>query len=458
MGYDSIHETVIDTVVKTLQDGINAVEKFTPKSKDISYYGSLTQANKGLVLEFPVLISKANGIENASVVSKAYEAKFVTMLHMALAACSITNVSSGIDYIKNFHTNLDSKKMNLDDFMSIMDDNRIHENSNITSDTYSKIRSVKEDMKNLNYYFNEDTNDTPITKYKIFKEYGNIRVVKEEYNPAKEQREKEKLDIEKQKLELNKKKDEREEEKHIMDKAIKSNEYDRNNLSFGTEQFKNRLLSNDVKKANELTPTMMIVNCVVVENDQKINKQFVIGVKAKLYEVEPSDVINKIITKHVDSNILLKLVKVSTREISFVKDFMLALDSAKLDALSKSKRGSANKLFKVLERRALNGKIRRTLKMKDYSKAISSLVISQEEVEELKKRNIDVTDTKVIRPIMEKLNLISFAIIDESSDSVKFIFDTGDDVYETVPIDKLEREQRDGMSKKVINLMAKMNR
>ena len=34
----------------------------------------------------------------------------------------------------------------------------------------------------------------------------------------------------------------------------------------------------------------------------------VIGVKAKLYEVEPMDVINKIITKHVDSNILLKLL------------------------------------------------------------------------------------------------------------------------------------------------------
>ena len=96
--------------------------------------------------------------------------------------------------------------------------------------------------------------------------------------------------------------------------------------------------------------------------------------------------------------------------------------------------------------------------MKDYCKAITSLVISQEEAEELLKNNIDVSNPKVIRPIMEQLNLISFAIIDESAEAVKFIFDTGDDIYETIPLSKLEKEQKDGMSKKVINLMAKMNR
>ena len=41
---------------------------------------------------------------------------------------------------------------------------------------------------------------------------------------------------------------------------------------------------------------------------------------------------------------------------------------------------------------------------------------------------------------------------------IKFIYDTGDDVFETIPLGKLEKEQKDGMSKKVINLMAKMNR
>ena len=51
-----------------------------------------------------------------------------------------------------------------------------------------------------------------------------------------------------------------------------------------------------------------------------------------------------------------------------------------------------------------------------------------------------------------------FVIIDESSESAKFIFDTGDDIYETIPFSQLEREQKDGMSRKVINLIAKMNR
>ena len=170
------------------------------------------------------------------------------------------------------------------------------------------------------------------------------------------------------------------------------------------------------------------------------------------------DVINKLITKHSDRNLILKLIKVNTRQISFVKDFLFAIDDAKLYALTKSRKGSTNKLFKVLERRALGSKMMRGMLLNDYCKAITSLVISQEEAEELLKNNIDVHNARVIRPIMEQLNLISFAIIDESSESVKFIFDTGDDIYETIPLDRLEREQKDGMSKKVINLMAKMNR
>ena len=231
-------------------------------------------------------------------------------------------------------------------------------------------------------------------------------------------------------------------------------------MSTSQNMLTNYIVPSDLKKANELVPTMMVVNFVYKPEDggEATWKQMVVGVKAKLYEVEPMDVINKLITKHVDNNILLKLVQVNTRQISFVKDFLLAIDNAKIDALSRSKRGSTNKLFKVLERRAVGSRASRTLRMKDYCKAITSLVISQEEAEELMKNNIDVSNPRIIRPIMEQLNLISFAIIDESAEAVKFIWDTGDDIYETIPLSKLEKEQKDGMSKKVINLMAKMNR
>ena len=483
MGFDTIHETVIRDIVDTIKDGIDVTRDVASANKGAAYANSLTKATKGLVMEFPVLISKANHIESAGIVAKAYEAKFVTLLHMAFVASNITNSREGLEYIKNFHTNLDSGKLSVDNFIDVMD-SFVESSKTITADSYAKYKAVTEDMKNLCFHFGEDINESSLNSYKVMNSYGNLKVIQEKiYDPAKDlkvdqvvkaqnainaadqrereaaekkKKEEEKVDKDQAQIDrwdtqnkLDNDKNERDKQKHQMDILTQSQ-----NL------ITNYIVPSDLKKANELVPTMMVVNFVYKENEntEGIWRQMVIGVKAKLYEVEPMDVINKLITKHIDSNILLKLVQVNTRQISFVKDFLFAIDSAKIDALSRSKRGSTNKLFKVLERRALGSRVSKTLSMKDYCKAITSLVISQEEVEELLKNNIDVTNPKVIRNIMEQLNLISFAIIDESSESVRFIFDTGDDVYETIPLSKLEKEQKDGMSKKVINLMAKMNR
>lgn len=517
MAYNTIHETYIETIVDIIKGGISVVDDGLKSTKKTTaaISGSLTKATKGLIMEFPVLVSKANHIESAGIVSKAYEAKFVTLLQLAFSAANITNTKSkdAFDYLNKFHTNLDYNKISVDDFISIMDNYVQHNSANISADQYSKYKAVTEDMRNLCYYFEDDINESSLNSYKVMNNYGRLHVVQEKttgfdqfgnpivpYDDVLQKISDEEMKsrrqtnddtrttndttrtgndstrttndtirtgndtrrtdqtIERQKnqdindkemLKLRQNQDEREKERNYRDRAV-----------FQRDLLPTNLLSSEVKKANELTPTMMVVNFIVDMGDQNqpINQSVIIGVKAKLYEVDSADVINRIITKNVDSNIILKLVKVSTREISFVKDFLFALDDAKIDALSRSRRGSNNKLWKVLERRALNGKIRKTLKMNNYAKAISSLVISQEEVEELLKNNVDVFDPRVIRPIMEKLNLISFAVIDESSESVKFIFDTGDDVYETIPLSKLEKEQKDGLSRKVINLLAKINR
>jgi hypothetical protein len=166
---------------------------------------------------------------------------------------------------------------------------------------------------------------------------------------------------------------------------------------------------------------------------------------------------NRINLKNEDNNGLIKFIRASTRETSFFKDLLFAIDKAKLDALSQSKRGSSLKLWKVLERRALKSKFRRSFGQVNDASAITTLTICQEEVEYLKKNNnIDVEDPKVIRPIMEAYNLMGFCIIDESMEVAKFIFDTGEDIYEVLSFNHLEREQSDSGYKKVVNLMNKM--
>lgn len=554
MGFETVHETVVSDVLDILKDGIHTASDLMNKPGDVGRARSLTKYTKGLILVFPVAASKSNHIESIGIVAKAIEQKAVTLLQLAFSAANITTVKSGVEYLNQFHTNLDFDKMSLDSFMDIMDS--MIDESTVSADVYSQYRTVSDDLRNLSYTLNTGINESfSLNQYSIIKpEYArdeytvlkeadydqyaqisrdtrkayddllrnngmdmediykgalyrnsndpvaamkdvldiispiNSNMIKDidvmlkaanmaekdaqfqkmydqnkEKNDAEIRNLKDRLKIDQRKTDLDaerllhqKKKDR--DDAAYRDKRDEIMDAERERQA-RLDLMRNNLVSNDVRKANELVPTMMIVNFKVIDDEVgEINRQMVIGVKAKIYEIEPSDMINKVITKHTDSDVLLKLVKVGTREISFVKDFLLAINDAKLDALSKSRRGSSNKLFKVLERRSLKGKIGRTLKTKNYYKAITTIVISQEEAEELLKNNVNVSDVKTIRAIMEKLNIMCFVIIDESAEAARFIFDTGDDTYETIPFTQLEREQKDGMSRKVINLIAKMNR
>ena len=227
-----------------------------------------------------------------------------------------------------------------------------------------------------------------------------------------------------------------------------------------TSMFQSVLLPQEVKKANEMQPTLILVNYYVNDNYKGLNiaQQAVAGVKANLYPIASDDIISKLITKHADSDIILKLVKLTTREISVVKDFLLGADEAKMDALNTSKKNSGSKIFNALERRAGKNKVFKFGRMDTAYKAITSLVISSEEAEEIKKHsNLDVSKPSSIIPIMSKLNLLHFCIVDTTSEAVAILTD-GQTKYEMYSFANLEREASDTNYKKVINLMTKVAR
>jgi hypothetical protein len=127
--------------------------------------------------------------------------------------------------------------------------------------------------------------------------------------------------------------------------------------------------------------------------------------------------------------------------------------------MASSKKGSTAKIFKVLERRANKSKFKRSTAQMNDAAAISTIHITREEVDMIKKiDNFDLTKAENARKILDSYNLMSFVYSDESSESVSFIYDTGEDFYETISYDGLERESNDNSAKKVINLMTKMSR
>ena len=514
MGYESIHETVVADILETIKDGVHLVDGVVkPKSANVRMSSSLARATSGLTLVFPVVITNTLPIETASMIAKAIERKNVSMLQMAFSAYNITNAPDALEHLAKFHKNLKLGHMSLDDFMDTME--MLDESTTIT---ITDKNAVNEDCKrNINFVLKPSINEKSLMSFKESTVYGQTYVT--EAKPGKisddmaarlaqdQIKHNEDLDEKKRQFNLNRldrqtnwRADYDERVRNRLDRqanwradydervrnrmsndalnrdkndiARAKNDIDRDKLGLDSRKalgqasdqmrqyYASQLLPSDVKKANEMQPSMMLVNFYVNDADRDLNiaQQAVCGVKSKLYAVDSSDIINKIITKHIDSDIVLKLVKVSSREISFVKDFLLGIDDAKLDSLSKSRKGSGSRIFKALERRALKGKIRKSLRLENSAKAITSLVISSEEAEDLKKyNNIDVMQPRVITPIMEKLNLLYFLVVDSTSEAVHMITD-GDDEFESYSFTALERESGDSSYKKVINLMTKIAR
>lgn len=449
-----IHETIIRDIIDIVKDVKDTDEvKLIKKGNS---FRSIAQASSNLTIVFPTIVSKNASIDAAAMISKATERKAVSMLQILFSALCVTDADNAIDYIKNFHNNLNiDSDLTVDNFIDAMDKYVIeNESCLINPELYNM---VKQDLRNLNYTLPENISEHGLDNFKVYPSsyYGKEAIIQEKASDDDKASENLKFNDA-----VNKVSD-------AVIKSIKKKNITSYNLTNHkdasatiknlTDVVKNQLLDSDVKKCNELVPTMMIINFITKkEGTQGIAQQAIIGVKSKIYPVDSTDVINRIILKNQDKQGLLKFIKATTREISFCRDFLFAIDKAKLDALSQSKRGSSSKLWKILERRALKSKIRRNLRSINDATAISTLVITQEEVEYLKKEGIDITSPKTVRGIMESYNLMGFCIVDESMEVAYFIYDTGDDIYEQVPFKQLEKESSNSEYKKIVNLMTKM--
>lgn len=417
--YSTIHETVIRDIVDVITDFKDEGEEYFNRTS----IKSVSNASDKMTLVFPVLCASTVSIESATMVAKAIERKAATMLQMLFSAINMNKTSSGLDYLRQFHTNLKlDDAITIEDYIEGLDSIDTGKSVNLNED----FRAVVEDLKHYtNYIVPEAINPVALTEYRVINTYGKERVIH------------------------------RKQKDSITEARFDQTDYA--NFKRFADTTKNQLIPTDVKKANEIVPTMLIVNFINNSIDEPIEASMVIGVKAKLYPINSADVMERLYSRNQDNNGFLKLIRATTREISFFKDFVFAIDKAKIDALSSSRRGSSSKVWKILERRSLKSRIRRGFKQPNDATAISTLVVSQEEVEFLKKNyNVHIDNPRVIRPIMEAYNLMGVVIVNELDETCSFIFDTGSDVYEKVAFRSLEREDKDNDFKKMINLMTKM--
>lgn len=462
-----IHESQLGAImdmIAALKDLKDADVANQQKKKPLSGMTSLSKATSNMTLVFPVICSRGISIENASMVSKAVEKNAVSMLQKLLSAYNISTESDLISYIQQFHRNISTKSVDLDDIFRIAD-------GADAALTKHEAMMIQEDMKNLDYYLPDPISEHALTSFVVHEGKAEPVITRDErrrdYDENRERQLKKDREHDEDRA-RQRDRDDRNQREHDedreFDKYTRQNNARKDSARLDKDRvdyFNKQVVDSEFKKANELMPTTMAVNFTVITSDgQKIDRyeSALVGVKAKLYPVGSEDIVSHVAEKTTDRNWLTNLFRASTRETSFLKDFVLALDKAKIDAMS-TRNSSSDRMWKVLERRATCSRLNRILRTNNAASAITTLCVSQEEVEYLRKyHNIDMERTAVIAGLFDSLNLMCVCIVDETLEVAKFIFDEAEPMWETISFTHLEREASDGAYKKVINLMTKTSR
>lgn len=460
-----IHETVLKDIMDLWDDFKNmsnsdlaqCINRKSDNKNPMRGMSSIAKATSNMTLVFPVICSRGISIENAAMVSKAVERNAVTMLQRLFSARQLTDEKDIVNLLSKYHQNISSGAASLDDVFNAIDKLGLMES------TTADKSAVMSDMRNIDFYLPSSINESALTRY-VIKEgeavdnnrRKNDRNITNNYNEPVTNLRGDNIYNGNNTIINGPDPNSPEEKaarsaKHMTDVRKADNEF-----------FNKQVLDYDYKKANELIPTLMQVSFKIETDKGEITDydNVLIGVKAKLYPVSSEDVVNHLADKTISRNWLTNFLRATTREISFMKDFVLAIDKAKIDAMSLSTRKStADKMWKVLERRATNSRLKSIMRQNNNAAAITTLCISQEEVEYIRKYyNVDMERISTVIGLFESLNLMCVCIVDESLEVAKFIYDEQEPMWETISFTHLERESSDNTYKRVVNLMTKMSR
>lgn len=485
-GREYFHESVVRDIVDVLTSLKDYDEvQFINNAKANRSFKSITSATKDLILTFPVLVSTDIEPDNAIMIAKAHEKKMASLLHILFTSISVGNNEDVFDYVRKFHSNVGSMDGTLDSYVDSLD--KLATTFGESYDQTLKIdhevlNTVLEDLRESNYTLPDDTKESSLESFKIIPGYRtgmNDMIINEgKKNKGGNNNNGSNSGGNNSNAGNTGGNNGSNNNGLLSDNninvSISGGGYGgRNTYKSGfsndkdyADYMKNMasyhssvMLNTEYKKANELQPTMMVINFMRHgEHGDNINTA-VIGIKAKIYPISSADICNRISGKLDDKNILTNFIRATTNEIAFFRDFLFAIDNAKMDALSYSKRATSNKLWKVLERRSAKSKFRRSLRMYNDATAITTLVLSENDADYLKKvNNVDILEVRNARKILDSYNFMCICILNQSTEVASILYDTGDDTYEMIPFSGLEREASDNSYKKMVNLLSKVSR
>ena len=389
---NGIHETVISDLGKLFEkfDGIDIIKKtFGSNKGNIMSSSSIAKAASNLVLTFPVLVDESVSLNTAQLLTRAIEGKALVMLQLLFSAISVQSLKddeTAFDVIGKIHKNLNSD--DIEDYIQRMETMATNESYEALDHLMKTIR--EENIAIDTYTFNESY-PAPIDEDANTKSMNDVK-----------------------------------------------------NRNGG---FVADIKDTDIKKVNNMMPSVLVVK--LHNKNSNVTTNVAVGVKAKIQYVPQDEVIYRISSKNKDKNMLFNFIRSTTREISFLKDFLFALDKAKLDAIKIQK--SSNSVWKILERRAVRNRVRMFNNDGGYG-GIVSLVISADTLATLNKEYDFKATISEVENLISQYNLLAFFVADDVNERATYLFDDASRQFTTVSYTALEKTDSKDY-KKIINLL-----
>lgn len=387
---NGIHETVISDFIKLFEkfDGIDIIKKtFGSNKGNIMSSSSIAKAASNLVLTFPVLVDESVSLNTAQILTRAIEGKALVMLQLLFSAISVQS-------LKDDETAFDvigkiHKNLNSDD----IEDYIQRMETMATNESYEALdhlmKTIREENIAIDTYTFNESYPAPID------EAADAKTMKDVKHGG-----------------------------YVAD-----------------------IKDTDIKKVNSMMPSVLVVK--LHNKNSNVTTNVAVGVKAKIQYVPQDEVIYRISSKNKDKNILFNLIRSTTREISFLKDFVFALDKAKLDAIKIQK--SSNTVWKILERRAVRNRVRSFNNDGGYG-GIVSLVISADTLATLNKEYDFKASISEVENLISQYNLLAFFVADDVNERATYLFDDASRQFTTVSYTALEKTDSKDY-KKIINLL-----
>ena len=505
---ESIFDT-INSVLKTVNSITNRDDKGKNNKKSAYYLGgSISRYAKNLTMSFPVLVDDSLSIETAQMISKANEKNIASMLELLFASMSIngTKGMTGKDVVGLFHKNIDD--MSADDYIDYANDVMANyvEACYLPSITDAQVRDIQREMC---YQLKQPKKSFPISSFSerslndyMCRDMYNGTMVYEHHQVVKEDVAEDKLQLDRDKFTYQQQKDMG--LTYDKDYALKTQQYrydrsrddvidkqkdrefkqrrrmdvhqlhkdaddkERNRMRDMSSDLRDmnslnqrRVIDSEFKKANELQPTMMIVNFNILSDDGKSvvdRKSFVAGIKCRMIATSSMDIAERLLATNKTQTSFKNFIRATTGEIKFGRDFIAAVDQQKLDAINDVKKGEAAKLWSTLKKRSVKSNVRSIKRDSNDATSITTLVISQDTANFMKSEsNFDVSVPKNAKMIMDRYNFLCLVIADETNEVAKFMYDGNSD-FESISYLVLAREAKDKELRKATDLLYKGGR